>query len=153
MEHDWKKFPELRTEEFAELYFQSPHKQITEDFLARVVKVHDGDTLTLRWSEREFDFPLRFLIINAPELNEYGGHEARSWLENQLLDQDVMIHIDPTNRVEKWGRLLGSVYFNGLNIGELEMMMGFAKPIEKKMEGMIPDFSVQMGKEGKKLKW
>jgi len=45
MAHDFKKFPELTNNQMQIYYFESPHKQITEDFKARVVDVHDGDTI------------------------------------------------------------------------------------------------------------
>jgi len=126
--HDFKKFPELTNTQMQEWYFLSPHKQINEDFVARVIKVHDGDTITLNWAERDFNFPIRFINIAAPELNEIGGKEAQSWLESQILKQEVEIKINNANRVDKWGRLLGNVLFNGLDLGETEIHLGLALP-------------------------
>ncbi|MCR4342698.1 MAG: hypothetical protein NUV40_02190, partial [Patescibacteria group bacterium] len=82
----------------------SPHKQIFEPFFASVTKVHDGDTVTLSWSERDFEFPLRFADVSAPELGERGGKESQQWLENKLLNQDVLVVPSP-ERTEKHGRL------------------------------------------------
>ena len=48
MVHDFNRFPELTTSQMAESYFESPHKQVSGDFRATVVKVHDGDTITVR---------------------------------------------------------------------------------------------------------
>ena len=75
MAHDFVKFPELTNSQMDLYYFESPHKQLSEDFQAEVVKVHDGDTITLRCAERSFDFPLRIINIAAPELNQDGGME------------------------------------------------------------------------------
>ena len=55
-EHDYKNFPELSNRQIEEFGFSSPHKQYTEDFDAFVVRVHDGDTITLRTPERDFTF-------------------------------------------------------------------------------------------------
>ena len=74
-QHDFTSFPELTKRQIEEFGFTSPHPQITEDFRATVVKVHDGDTVTLRTDFRDFDFPLRLLDIDAKELNE-GGESA-----------------------------------------------------------------------------
>ena len=126
MEHDFKNFPELTNSQLRVFYFESPHKQIVDNFTAHVVKVHDGDTITLRWEERDFDFPLRFINIAAPELDEDGGDKSKSWLEQLLLDQDVDIIIDRDNRVEKWGRLLGNVMFEGLDVGQQSIFNGTA---------------------------
>jgi len=119
-------------------YFDSPHKQIFEDFTARVVKVHDGDTITVRWRERDFDFPIRFDDVAAPELNEEGGIEAQQWLENRILNKEVDIIVNE-KRVEKWGRLLAGVVHGGQNVGDEEIMRGLAKPWAQGKEGTIPN--------------
>ena len=124
MTHDFKSFPELTNGQMQFYYFESPHKQIFEDFEAKVVKVHDGDTITIDWSERDFTFPVRFANVAAPEMNEAGGAEAQSWLEKRILNEIVTIKINPKNRVEKWGRLLGTIIHNGMDVGEEEIFAG-----------------------------
>ncbi len=74
-EHDFVKFPELTNRQMSIFYFESPHQQIVESFQAEVVKVHDGDTITVRTDFRDFDFPVRLAYIQAPELNEGGDSE------------------------------------------------------------------------------
>jgi len=138
MPHDFKQFPELTNSQMAMYYFDSPHKQITENFEAEVVKVHDGDTITLRWDERDFDFPLRLLNINAPELNEEGGEESQRWMEQRLLGKTIEVIINPSNRVDKYGRLLGDV-FDGVDIGDEMIRDGMATPFDSRDEGEIPD--------------
>jgi endonuclease YncB( thermonuclease family) len=126
-EHDFERYPELRNSEMADLEFVSPHPQITEDFDAKVVKVHDGDTITVTCDFRDFAFPVRFLDINAPEMNA-GGEITRDWLKALILDETVIILIDKKNRVDKWGRLLGHVIHNGLDLGQEEVYLGLAVP-------------------------
>ena len=70
MARDFDKFPELNNAQMVFYYFESPHKQILEDIEVEVIRVHDGDTITVRWDQRDFDFPVRFLETNAPELRE-----------------------------------------------------------------------------------
>ena len=136
-EHDYKKFPELTNTQLQEFQFTSPHKQITEDFEAHVVKVHDGDTITLRTTFRDFDFPLRFKDIDAPEMNA-GGEIARDWLIEQIEGQDVQIKIDRKTRVGKYGRLLGKVISKGLDMGEAEIRLGYAVKFGSKLEYSPP---------------
>ena len=119
--HDFKRFPELTNGQMGLYYFDSPHKQIGEDFFARVVKVSDGDTIRVKADFRDFTFPIRFSNILAAELDEPGGPESQSWLENQILNQEVEIVVNPKNRVEKWGRLLGEVKHKGFDMGELSI--------------------------------
>ena len=137
MDHDFKAFPELTDSQMSQIYFESPHKQIFEDFSAEVVKVHDGDTITLRWRDRDFDFPLRFINIAAPELKEDGGKESQEWLESMLLGKEVDIKINPQNRVEKWGRLLGNVVMGGIDIGEMSVINNQSVPWEQRKEGKV----------------
>ncbi len=139
MPHDFNRFPELTNSQFSTYYFDSPHRQITEDFRAKVVKVSDGDTIKVRWYGRNFDFPIRFINIAAPEKKDSGGKESQNWLENLLLGQMVDIGINPDLRVEKWGRLLGYVSFNGMDVGERSILAGKSIPWGSRNDGKMPD--------------
>lgn len=136
--HDFVKFPELANSQFDFHYFSSPHKQITEDFRAKVERVIDGDTIELDWHERDFFFPIRLINIAAPEIKENGGKESKSYLEGHLLGTDVDIIINPDNRVDKWGRLLGNVISAGLDVGEMSIVAGHSVPWGARAEGQIP---------------
>jgi endonuclease YncB( thermonuclease family) len=136
-EHDYKNYPELTNTQLEEMRFTSPHEQIENDFYATVVKVHDGDTVTLRTDFRDFDFPMRFLDIDTLELNA-GGEAARDWLKGKVEGKDVQIKIDPKNRVEKYGRLLGRLFYLGMDLGQEELYLGLAKPFTQREEGKIP---------------
>jgi len=138
MAHDFKRFPELTNGQMQFYYFDSPHPQITEDIRVSVIKIHDGDTITVRWDKRSFDFPVRFANVAAPELNESGGHEAQSWLESQILDEEITLEISP-KRVEKWGRLLANIRFRGMDMGELEIWAGHATTWDDRNRGKIID--------------
>ena len=139
--HDFHRFPELTNAQMDLLYYDSPHRQIFEDFECRVTKVHDGDTITVKWKERNFDFPVRFSNIAAPELGESGGYEAQSWLERKILRKEVKILVNPRNRVEKWGRLLGRIMFRGIDIGEEMATSGLALSWQGRDEGKIPNLN------------
>ncbi len=115
MPHDFAKFPELTNSQMQFYYFESPHKQITESFMAQVEKVTDGDTIRVSWDERDFDFPIRFAKINAPEMSN-GGRESKAWLEDKIMGEEVYIKVDPRNRVGKWGRIIGEVFHMGVNM-------------------------------------
>ena len=131
MAHDFKNFPELTNNQMQFYYFESPHKQLTEDFKAKVIKVTDGDTIRVEMEERNFTFPIRFANIAAPELDEDGGKESQSWLEDQILGEEVDIKLTKT-RVEKWGRLLAEIELFGINMGQRSMDFGFSVPWESR---------------------
>jgi len=140
MVHDFDKFPELTNAQLETMMFESPHQQISEDFEATVVKVHDGDTITLHTTFRDFDFPLRLAFIDAPEMNE-GGDIARDWLEGKLLGNKINVLMDRHNRVGKFGRLIGEVQSKGINMGNEMLMLGLVKPFAKRDEGKLPDLN------------
>lgn len=141
-EHDFKLYPELTNTEISAFGFVSPHVQIERDFTARVVKVHDGDTVTLRTDFRDFDFPLRFASIDAPELNTGSpGEEARDFLKEMIEGEVVEVKINRFNRVDKYGRLLGDVVIGGQLAGEILLQLGFALPFSRRLEGEIPDLN------------
>ena len=55
-----------------------------------------------------------------------------------VLGQTVRVLIDVKQRVGKYGRLLGRVLYNGLDIGETELNLGLAVPFGDKNEGEVP---------------
>ncbi len=123
MPHDFKLFPELTNSQMQIYYFESPHKQIVEPIMVKVVKVSDGDTIRVAWAERDFDFPVRFAELAAPEKDERGGLDSQKWLENEILGKEVEI-LPVKSRVEKWGRLLANVMHLGMDMSALSIDNG-----------------------------
>jgi len=144
MPHDFKKYPELTNKQMQFYYFESPHKQITENFRARVVKVHDGDTIRITCNFRDFDFSMKLTNLQAPELWEAGGIESRDWLAEKILGEEVDVVINPAERVEKWGRLLGNIIFQGVDVGEESVNTGHGKWWWDKEEGKFPDLNKEL---------
>ena len=136
--HDFSRFPELTNNQLSEFLFSSPFPQILDDFSALVTKVTDGDTIRVKADFRDFDFPVRFLEIDAKELSE-GGSEAKDWLSARILNKEVLISINKDNRVDKWGRLLGSVTSDGLSITDELLNLGLAIPFDSRNDGKIID--------------
>ncbi len=124
MAHNWRRYPEVLFS--SDEWYESPHQQITEDFDALVTKVVDGDTIRVTTNFRDFDFPIRFLSINAPEMNEPRGKDVQQWLENKILGKSIRVEINVNNRVGKFGRLLGNVIFQGSNLNEELLFSGRA---------------------------
>ena len=138
-EHDYKTYPELRSSELSTLQYTSPHKQILEDFEAQVIKVIDGDTIRLRTTFRDFDFPLRITDLDAPEMNAPGGKAAREWLKTRIEGKEIKVLIDKYNRVDKYGRLLGRVISMGQDVAQEEIYLGLAVPYSRRNEGKFPE--------------
>lgn len=125
--HNFKQWPELTNNQMNFYYFNSPHKQITEGFIGEVVKVIDGDTINVKTDFRDFNFPVRFANINAPEMNQ-GGKQSKNWLEKQLTGEEVYIRVDKNNRVGKFGRIIGEIFLAGVNMNNESLREGHSFP-------------------------
>lgn len=130
--HDFKNFPELSNRQMAIYYFESPHRQITEDFEGKVVKITDGDTIWVKWEHRKKPIVIRFLDTAAPERKEPGGKESASWLESKIMGEEVKVIVDPDKRIGKWGRILGVIMHMGMNINKQSIDEGMAIPFEER---------------------
>lgn len=102
-------------------------------YQAEVISIHDGDTMTLN-----IDMGRRIIIkdsirlyqINAPELSQPGGKEARDYLRS-LVPIGSIIRVQTFKNInDKYGRWLGDVWFNGVCINHALVDAGHAKYIE-----------------------
>lgn len=141
-EHDFVRFPELTNRQLQQ-HIQSPHPQITKDIFVKVIKVVDGDTIRVEWKERDFDFPVRMLGIDAPEMNE-GGKEAKDYLKGVIEGEEVLLKINPTQRVGKYGRLLAKIISLGMDMGEMMIRLGLVVSFEARNQGKIPDLNKEL---------
>jgi micrococcal nuclease len=66
----------------------------------------EGDTITIRLA-----------LIDAPERNEPGFNEAKSFLTEQCLDKTARVDPD-NNQGLTYGRTVGVVYCEGVNVNE-----------------------------------
>jgi len=143
MSHDFIRFPELTNGQMQFYYWQSPHKQITEDFTAEVIKVVDGDTVRVKVDFRDFDFPVRFANTNAPEMSE-GGEEAREILKGLIEGKTIEVLVNKSQRVGKWGRMLGVIMQGGININEEMIRRGLSTSFMNRNEGKIPNWEKEL---------
>jgi len=91
----------------------------------KVTNVVDGDTLDLNNSER-----VRLSGINTPETGECYYQEAKSELENLVLNKEVYLEKDISNK-DKYDRLLRYVYINDLLVNSYLIQNGYAKVYDK----------------------
>ncbi len=132
-QHNFKLFPELTNNQLNIFYFESPHRQITEDFHGFVTKVTDGDTIHIKWNQREKPIVIRLVGIAAAEIKEKDGVKSQRWLENKVGGKEVEIVLDE-ERVGKWGRILGTVIQAGFNINYESLETGHSIPFEEDQE-------------------
>ena len=100
----------------------------------KVIKVYDGDTITVaaylpESNKRVYKFSIRLRGIDSPELRGSSATEkkhaivARDALSKRILDQYVNIKNVST---EKYGRLLADVYFEETNMNDWMVSNNYA---------------------------
>lgn len=90
---------------------------------ATVVHVTDGDTLYVREPGDAVSTPVRVLGIDAPEICQRGGPEARQALAEQVLHQQVtLVGVGQ----DSYGRELARVYVRGQDMGRSLVSQGLA---------------------------
>lgn len=97
-------------------------------YRAIVYNVVDGDTIDVMI---DLGFKLytkqriRLARIDTPERGQPGFHEATNRMKNLLLDQNITL---VTTKVSKWGYYVGDIYLNTIDINQLMLSEGLAKP-------------------------
>jgi len=92
-----------------------------EIWSARVISVHDGDTITVERSQ--LSYKLRLYGIDCPELSQDFGEQARDFAANMILGRDVIVYV---RNVDMYGRHVAIVYADGISLNEKLLEFGFA---------------------------
>ncbi|EQC48361.1 nuclease-like protein [Bacteriovorax sp. BSW11_IV] len=119
-----------------------------------VASIHDGDTLRMVVPGMTKEVRVRFMGIDTPEIDFKGfsqgdiSFEARDYLK-QLLPIGATIQVDTGDQLtDKNNRLLGTIYYDGININRELLRSGlaamyFIAPYEK---DIVAEY-VQVAKE------
>ena len=99
----------------------------------KVIKVYDGDTITiaafLKGDPECYKFKVRLNGIDSAEIKGSSENEkkhaivARDALSDKILHQIVKLDI---KGLEKYGRILADVFYNGENMNEWMLNNGYA---------------------------
>jgi micrococcal nuclease len=97
---------------------------------AKVVRVVDGDTVVVRYKGREER--IRLIGVDTPETVhpnkpvEAYGEEAKEYTKKKLEEKDIQIEFDVQER-DRYGRLLGYIWLDGLLFNDELLRMGYAR--------------------------
>ena len=129
------------------LWTQTTTTDPPHSFEGRVVKIADGDTITVLLDKTQHK--IRLEGIDAPEKGQAYGAKARQTLADKIFGQKV--RVDWTKR-DRYGRIIGRVYLGERDIS-LEMVKdGFAWHYKRySKEAALADAEKEARKAGRGL--
>lgn len=98
----------------------------------KVLECYDGDTITIAivWNKKPYRMKCRLEGIDTPEIRtknlqeKQRGMEAKHYLSSLIEGKIVKIHC---GHWDKYGRLLGTIFYNNENINQHMIEKGYAK--------------------------
>ena len=93
------------------------------DWPGTVTYVVDGDTMYVRPVESGKPVAVRIDGIDAPEICQFGGLQARDALSQRLLRQQVLVQPKAN---DKYGRIVARIFKNGMDEGAQMVATGQA---------------------------
>ena len=93
-----------------------------ETLKGKVVKVVDGDTLTLLTSSNQ-QVKIRLASIDTPERRQPFGNKAKQTLARLTFQQQALVEVETKDR---YGRTVGVVFVNGQNVNAELVKQGMA---------------------------
>ena len=93
-----------------------------EELTGKVIKVSDGDTITVLDSNNQ-KYKVRLQGIDAPETQQAFGETSRQSLASLVYDKEVIILWD---KRDKYARILGKVIVDGRDANYEQLKKGLA---------------------------
>jgi endonuclease YncB( thermonuclease family) len=120
-------------------YENTPRFNFKDKFFnAKCVKVYDGDTITVVFMVfgELYKFSIRMSGYDSPELRSRNpdtirneletkwGYESRDFLSELILNKIVLLKCE---NYDKYGRILGTIELNGVNINNIMLTRGYCR--------------------------
>ena len=100
-------------------------KDSSEELSGRVTKVIDGDTLVVD------DVTIRLSLVNTPESDQKGYQSAKNFVKDLCLGEKAKVDIDDGQPKDSYGRTVGLVYCDGVNLNQKLMDNDLANILTK----------------------
>ena len=91
-----------------------------------VKNVVDGDTIDVSFNICGIQ-RVRLVGINAPEIGEEGYEEAKEFVNETCMWEEIKLDVDDMKQYDSYYRILAVVYVNGTNLNEKLVREGYAE--------------------------
>ena len=131
------------------LVFQISCGVVSEEYTVKYIS--DGDTITVTNNKTNKKVKVRLFGIDAPEKTQEYGLESKEYLVSLIKDKVIIIK---GKTYDKYGRLLGTIYIDGINVNEMMVQTGNAWWYESfdSKNSKVRDLQIK-AKEGKLGLW
>lgn len=119
------------------------------ELIGKVIKVSDGDTITLLTDDK-VSHKVRLNDIDAPEKKQAFGNKSRDNLASYIAGEIVTVKYKSKDR---YGRVLGTIYFDNLDINLQQIKNGYAWVYKQYSKNQTYYKEEQKAKELKKGLW
>ena len=92
------------------------------ELIGKVVKVSDGDTVTIFTSDKT-QHKIRLNDIDAPEKKQAFGNKSKDNLAKYIAGRTVTVEYQ---KKDKYKRILGTIYYNNTDINLQQVKDGYA---------------------------
>ena len=92
------------------IFLLIPITSYADQYLAKVIKVVDGDTIRVKSENKHIK--IRLSYIDAPELKQIYGIRSKNFLSDLILDKEVEVN---TSKKDRYNRHLGEIYIHNQN--------------------------------------
>jgi micrococcal nuclease len=112
------------------LLISLPGLVVADPFSCRVVTISEGDTFNCLTIENQ-RLRVRLAEIDAPEIKQPYGAEAKQALSELILEKQVILHVQ---EVDRFGRTLARVYVGALDVNYALVEQGNAWAYTKQLK-------------------
>lgn len=119
------------------------------ELVGKVIKVSDGDTVTIL-TEDKVSHRIRLNDIDAPEKKQPFGNKSRDNLASYIAGEIITVKYKSK---DKYGRILGTIYFENLDINLQQIKNGYAWVYKQYSENQTYYQEEQKAKDLKKGLW
>nr|WP_269093259.1 thermonuclease family protein [Aliarcobacter butzleri] len=119
------------------------------ELIGKVVKVSDGDTITVLTSDKT-QYKIRLNDIDAPEKKQAFGNKSKDNLAKYIAGKTVKVEYKTK---DKYKRILGTIYYNNIDINLKQVKDGYAWVYKKYSKNKDYYNAEKVSRENKKGLW